>query len=56
MLVPNGIYNMKLAIVGDFSRYGCKSLRDFIYKCIQCKIVFFVNNKQDALEALHRVG
>lgn len=48
-------YQFKLAIVGDFSAYDSKSLRDFIYECNQGKQFFFVSSEQEALEALHAV-
>ncbi|OPA79209.1 cytoplasmic protein [Paenibacillus selenitireducens] len=47
-------YQVKIAIVGDFKGYTSKSLKDFIYECNQGKDVFFVENEQAALEALHR--
>ncbi|WP_219834516.1 DUF4180 domain-containing protein [Paenibacillus sp. R14(2021)] len=48
-------YRVKLAIVGDFSGYDSKSLKDFIYECNQGKQFFFLNDKDAALEALHGV-
>ncbi|NHA06798.1 DUF4180 domain-containing protein [Mucilaginibacter sp. HC2] len=45
-------YNSKLAIVGDFSGYGSKSLRDFIYESNKAGRVSFVATKEDAIEAL----
>lgn len=47
-------YQMKIAIVGDFDVYESKSLRDFIYECNQGRSIFFLKDKQAALEALHR--
>lgn len=35
-------YRMPLAVVGDFSKYTSKSLRDFIYECNQGRQVNFV--------------
>ena len=35
-------YGMPVAIVGDFSVYDSKSLKDFIYECNKGKNVFFV--------------
>lgn len=46
-------YNVKLAIVGKFDGYDSKSLRDFIYECNKGKQVFFLEDKQEALQALH---
>ncbi|GMK40279.1 hypothetical protein PCCS19_33350 [Paenibacillus sp. CCS19] len=48
-------YGFKLAIVGDYSGYESKSLRDFIYECNHGKQFFFVSTEQEALEALHAV-
>ncbi|MFC9710639.1 DUF4180 domain-containing protein [Paenibacillus sp. NPDC056933] len=48
-------YQVKLAIVGDFDGYNSKSLRDFIYECNRGKHVFFLKNKEEALQALHNI-
>ncbi|MGG1551054.1 DUF4180 domain-containing protein [Paenibacillus ferrarius] len=48
-------YQVKLAIVGDFSQYNSKSLRDFIYECNHGRHFFFVADEQAALDALHEV-
>lgn len=48
-------YGVKLAIVGDYSGYDSKSLRDFIYESNHGKQFFFVSSEQEALEALHAV-
>lgn len=45
-------YRMKLAIIGDFSKYKSKSLRDFIYECNSGRYIFFVENESDALKLL----
>lgn len=45
-------YRMKLAIIGDFSKYKSKSLRDFIYECNSGRDIFFVENESDALRLL----
>ena len=45
-------YQMKLAIIGDFSGYTSKPLRDFIYESNQGKHVFFVSSKEEALNKL----
>lgn len=42
-------YNVKLAIVGDFSKYVSKSLRDFIYESNKGRLIFFTDNINDAL-------
>jgi hypothetical protein len=45
-------YQMKLAIIGDFSRYTSKPLRDFIYESNQGTHVFFVLTEAEAFEKL----
>lgn len=45
-------YDMKLAIVGDFSHYTSKPLRDFIRESNRGKTVFFVSTEAEALEKL----
>ncbi len=45
-------YNVRFAIVGDFSSYTSKSLRDFIYECNKGNLVFFKCSIEDALTAL----
>ncbi|RYU96387.1 DUF4180 domain-containing protein [Emticicia agri] len=41
-------YNMPLAIVGDFSKYTSKSLRDFIYESNKGGSVNFVGSMEEA--------
>lgn len=43
---------MKVAIVGDFSTYTNKSLRDFIYESNQGQNVFFFADERQAIERL----
>ena len=38
-------YNMKLAIIGEFSKYDSKALRDFIYECNSGKDNFLLKMK-----------
>ena len=45
-------YRMPLAVVGDFSKYASKSLRDFIYECNQGRQVNFVPELSSALKDL----
>jgi hypothetical protein len=45
-------YQMKLAIVGDFTIYSSKNLKDFIYECNKGKLVYFKNDLASALSAL----
>jgi hypothetical protein len=42
-------YSKKFAIIGDFSGYTSKALRDFIYECNQGNSVFFVADEQAAI-------
>lgn len=48
-------YGVKIAIVGDFSVYKSKSLRDFIYECNNGNQVFFLPTKEEAIERLHNM-
>ena len=41
-------YNVQLAIVGDFSKYSGKSLRDFIYESNKYNRINFVNSVDEA--------
>jgi hypothetical protein len=45
-------YRFKLAIIGDFSHYTSKSLRDFIYECNKGNMVYFKEDLESALSAL----
>ena len=45
-------YQMKLAVVGDFSRYTSKALRDFIYESNQGTHIFFAATEEEAVERL----
>jgi len=45
-------YNVTLAIVGDFSKYSSKSLRDFIYESNKMGRINFVNSITEARESL----
>lgn len=45
-------YNVKLAIVGDFSVYTSKSLKDFIYESNKGKDIFFLSDENQAIEKL----
>jgi len=47
-------YNVKLAIVGDFSKYSSNSLRDFIYESNKAGRISFVATKEDAMDALSK--
>jgi hypothetical protein len=45
-------YTAKVAIVGDYSGYTSKPLRDFIYESNKGNTVFFVATQEEALEKL----
>lgn len=47
-------YRFRLAIVGDFSKFTKKSIRDFIYESNNGKLVNFVETVEEALEVLSR--
>lgn len=44
-----------MAIVGDFSTYASKSLKDFIYECNKGKDIFFLANEELAIEKLSNI-
>ncbi|EJR63203.1 DUF4180 domain-containing protein [Bacillus paramycoides] len=45
-------YRVKIAIVGDFSTYTSKSLKDFIYECNKGNDIFYLATEQQAIEKL----
>lgn len=45
-------YRASLAIVGDFSRYTSKALRDFIYESNNGRHIFFLPTEAAAVEKL----
>ena len=47
-------YQFKLAIVGDFSGYTSKPLKDFIYESNKGRDIFFVSSEENAIEKLGR--
>lgn len=47
-------YRVKLAIVGDFSKYNSKSLQDFIFESNKSDFVFFANNLESAIMRLEK--
>ncbi|QUI25644.1 DUF4180 domain-containing protein [Vallitalea pronyensis] len=49
-------YQMRLAIIGDFSHYTSKSLKDFIYECNKGQWIFFKATVEEGLNALHSVA
>ena len=47
-------YNVQLAIIGDFSKYTSKSLRDFMLESNKYGRINFVNSYEEAKEKLSR--
>lgn len=45
-------YRIRLAIVGNFSKFSSQSLRDFIYESNKGKMVCFVESVEDAINKL----
>jgi len=45
-------YQVKMALLGDFSGYESKALKDFIYECNQGRSLFFVSGEEEAMERL----
>jgi len=45
-------YQIKIAIVGDFSVYTSKSLKDFIYESNKGNHIFFLSNEKQAVDKL----
>ena len=45
-------YGYRLAIIGDFSGYTSKPLRDFIYECNNGKHIYFVADQSEAVAKL----
>lgn len=45
-------YQVKIAIVGDFSVYTSQSLKDFIYESNKGRDIFFLANEKEAVEKL----
>jgi len=45
-------YRLSIAITGDFSSYGSKSLRAFMYECNQGNLICFVPDVHTACERL----
>ena len=45
-------YQIKFAIVGDFSVYTSNSLKDFIYESNKGRNIFFLSNEKQAVDKL----
>jgi len=48
-------YNIKIAIVGDFSSYESESLKDFMYESNKGRQVFFLSSEEDAVKKLSEI-
>lgn len=48
-------YRKKIAIVGDYSKYTSKPLKDFIYESNKGNSIFFVPTTEDAVQKLESV-
>ncbi|MBA9084258.1 hypothetical protein FHR92_000712 [Fontibacillus solani] len=48
-------YSVKAAIVGDFSVYSSKSLKDFIFECNNGRDIFFLPTEEEAIERLGKL-
>ena len=47
-------YQIKFAIIGDYSKYTSKPLKDFIYESNKGKDIFFVSNEDEAIKMLNK--
>lgn len=56
MLQKFSNYRVQLAIVGDFSKYASKSLKDFIYESNKGKQINFVASQAEGLNVLSMNG
>lgn len=45
-------YDGRLAIIGDFSKYASKSLKDFIYESNKARRINFVSSVEEGVSAL----
>jgi hypothetical protein len=45
-------YRFRVAIVGDFSKYTSKPLRDYMFECNNGKHLYFVASEREAIERL----
>ena len=47
-------YSIKLGLVGDYSKYTSKSLKDFIYECNKGNHFVFVDTVNEAMKKLSK--
>jgi len=52
MLQKFSNYGVKLAIIGDYANIDSNSLKAFIRECNRGRLIFFVQNEEEALERL----
>lgn len=45
-------YKKKIAIVGDFSAYESKALKDFIYECNNGNSIFWASTEDEAIKMI----
>ncbi|MCE3074630.1 DUF4180 domain-containing protein [Chryseobacterium gwangjuense] len=45
-------YRVRLAIIGDFSKYESKSFKDFVFESNKTRHIHFVENLEEALDQL----
>lgn len=45
-------YRCQLAIIGDFTKFQSKSLKDFIFESNKTGRIFFVNSRDEAINCL----
>lgn len=45
-------YYVKFAVIGDFSHYTSKPLKDFMYESNRGRDVFFVSSEEEAIDRL----
>lgn len=48
-------YQTKIAIIGDFSTYSSKSLKDFIYESNNGREIFFLSDEAQAIDKLSKL-
>lgn len=48
-------YQMKIAIVGDFTAYMTKNFSDFIYECNKGKDIFFLSDEREGITRLSQI-
>lgn len=49
-------YNIKLAVIGDFTQYASKSLHDYIVETNKGKDIFFLQTENQAIEWLSKLN